>query len=70
LIDESTAVDVIGIELKNTMPVLQHRKSVLLPRNLEGRDPYDRGHQVHGTVGQFIKDVERKVIALMSVSSK
>ena len=71
LIDESTTVDVIGIELEDTMPVLQHRESVLLPRNLEGiRYPYDRGHQVHGTVGQSIIDVERKGVALMSVSSK
>jgi len=30
LIDESTAVDVIGIELEYTMPVLQQRKGVLM----------------------------------------
>jgi len=70
LIDESTTVDVIGIELEYTMPVLQHRKSVLLQRNLEGRNPYDGGHQVHGIVGQGIKDVELKGVALMSVGSK
>ena len=53
------------------MPVLQHRKGVMLPRNSEGRrDPYDRGHQVHGTVGQAINDVERKGVALMNVGSK
>jgi hypothetical protein len=71
LIDESSTVDVIGIELEYTMPVLQHRKSVLLQRNLEGkRNPYDGGHQIHGIVGQDINDVERKGVALISVGKK
>ena len=29
MIDESTTIDVIGIVLEYTMPVLQHRKSIL-----------------------------------------
>lgn len=71
LIDESTTVDVIGIKLEYTMPVLQHRKSVLLQLNVEGRrNPYDGGHQVHGIVGQGVIDVELKSGTLMSVGSR
>jgi len=52
------------------MPVLQG-KSVLLPRNLGGRRyPYDRGHQVHGRVIQFIDDIERKAVTLKSAAPK
>jgi len=48
LVDESTTVDVIGMCLEYTMPVLR-TISVLLPLRLKvRRDAYDSSHQVHG----------------------